>query len=268
MAHNLILTGLSEVGRVRRRNEDSLILAPELGVAVVADGMGGHPGGDVASRVAAEYAIRRLGTLLPRPDEPPPEGMEEAMRSAMTETVLGAHQAVRARSARHPDLEGMGTTLTAIAVDRDSGLCAIGHVGDSRMYRLRGSDLVQLTHDDTWVQMRVDARELTPAQARRHPHSHILTQCLGLDDPPEPQISTGQVADGDVYLLCTDGLIGMLDDRDLYAVLRESAYNPDHTAGLELARDALVRLANDRGGHDNITVALVGVYPEPPPRDG
>lgn len=262
LGYNLILTGLSDIGRVRKRNEDSLFLAPDIGVAGVADGMGGHPGGDVASRIAADYAVDRLRALLPECGAPPPDGIVQALRGAMAQTVLGAHQAVRTEGARVPDLYGMGTTLTCLAVDRKSGTCAIGHVGDSRVYRLRGGELTQLTRDDTWVQKRLDAEELTPAQARRHPFGHILTQCLGLDEAPEPQVLTDRVANGDVYLLCTDGLIGMLTDQDLGAVLRESGGNPDRTAALELAAGTLVTLAKERGGFDNITVVLAGIRPD------
>lgn len=255
----LTTTGLTDIGRVRKRNEDSLNLAPDLGVAVVADGMGGHPGGDVASRIAAEYAVRRLRSLLPVPGEALPNGIEEALRGAMAQSVLGAHHAVRAEGVRNPSLDGMGTTLTAMAVDLESGACAIGHVGDSRAYRLRGGGMVQLTRDDTWVQRRVDAGELTLEQARRHPFGHILTQCLGLAEAPEPQVLLDRVQPGDLYMLCTDGLVGMVEDPTLEATLASVAGHADPGPALEGAARELVEEAKRRGGYDNVTVVLVGV---------
>jgi serine/threonine protein phosphatase PrpC len=252
LGHDLTFTGLSDIGRVRKRNEDSLSLQPDLGVAVVADGMGGHPGGDVASRIAADTAARRLRALLPRGATP--EDTTEAMRSAMAQSVLGAHHAVRTEGVREPALDGMGTTLTALAIDRTSGRYAIGHVGDSRAYRFRDGALVQLTRDDTWVQRRVEAEELTPDQARRHPFGHILTQCVGLEDAPEPQILTGMVQGGDVYVLCTDGLVGMLEDVDLRAILETRSKD-----GADSVAEAMVSLAKERGGFDNITVAVATV---------
>jgi serine/threonine protein phosphatase PrpC len=255
LGHHLTFAGLSDIGRVRKRNEDSLSLQPDLGVAVVADGMGGHPGGDVASRIAADTAIRRLRALLPLTADAHPEDMAEALRSAMAQSVLGAHHAVRTEGAREPALDGMGTTLTALAVDSDSGRYAVGHVGDSRAYRFRDGALLQLTRDDTWVQRRVEAAELTPDQARRHPFGHILTQCVGLEEDPEPQILLGQVADGDVYVLCTDGLMGMLEDDDLARVLARHGGDPEGAAA------ELVTLAKERGGFDNITVIVVQVAP-------
>jgi len=252
LGHNLTFTGLSDIGRVRKRNEDSLSLQPDLGVAVVADGMGGHPGGDVASRIAADTAARRLRALLPRGGTQ--EDTAEALRSAMAQSVLGAHHAVRTEGVREPTLDGMGTTLTALAIDASTGKYAIGHVGDSRAYRYRDGALVQLTRDDTWVQRRVEADELTPEQARRHPFGHILTQCVGLEDAPEPQILTGLVQNGDVYLLCTDGLVGMLEDVDLKEILDTRARE-----GGEAVTTALVSLAKERGGFDNITVAVATV---------
>jgi len=255
LGHYLTFAGLSDIGRVRKRNEDSLSLQPDLGVAVVADGMGGHPGGDVASRIAADTATRRLRALLPLTADASPEDRTEALRSAMAQSVLGAHHAVRTEGAREPTLDGMGTTLTALAVDLDSGRYAIGHVGDSRAYRFRAGALLQLTRDDTWVQRRVEAEELTPDQARHHPFGHILTQCVGLEDDPEPQVLLGQVENGDLYVLCTDGLMGMLDENDL---ARELTL---HTGDPEGAAAALVGLAKERGGFDNITVVIAEVAP-------
>lgn len=247
MLHRLTLAGLTDIGCVRRRNEDSLALAPELGIAVVADGMGGHPGGDVASRTAAERTMERLREARSR----------GPVEHVMSEVVLSAHAAVRDRGAREPSLSGMGTTLTAFLADVVDEAWCVGHVGDSRAYLLRRGAFRQITRDDTWVQQKVESNQLTPEQARHHPWGHILTQCLGSDEPPRVQVLTGSLEAGDLFLLCTDGLVGMLDDDTLARILRARIGHP--AADIESAARSLIAAAVARGGHDNVTVALVAV---------
>lgn len=261
MSHQSTVVGLTDVGRARTRNEDSLSLLPELGVAVVADGMGGHPGGDVASRIAAGTAADVLQEELSSVDEADGD-RPELLEKAMLRSVLQAHEAIRAESRLEPDLDGMGTTITALALDPASDTFILGHVGDSRAYVYRRGELTQLTRDDTWVQERVDAQQLTPEQARVHPLAHLLTQCLGLQDTPVPHIIRGSTEVGDVYLLCTDGLVGMLEDPALTQILgRELPRNgtaPTEDQGMA-ALQALIDAANAAGGHDNITAILLAV---------
>lgn len=250
------VVGLSDIGKARTRNEDSLYLLPELGVAVVADGMGGHPGGDIASRIAAEAAAQVLATAhthAAAEDAPIP------LREAMTRSIIAAHERVRSHGLEEPELNGMGTTLTALVVDIDSATYVLGHVGDSRAYLYRDGKLTQLTRDDTWVQERLDADQLTPEQARNHPFGHLLTQCVGLEEPPIPHITDGPVAEGDTYLLCTDGLVGMLDDGDLERILSEQARGNGFAGGAEAGVQALLDAANAAGGYDNITAAIVRI---------
>lgn len=259
--HQSTMVGLSDVGQTRSRNEDSLSLLPDLGIAVVADGMGGHPGGDVASRVAAQTAAKILGDELAN-------GLGSAKDSrarlgeVMLRSVVAAHEAIRAEGKDDPELVGMGTTITALAVDPLTDSFVLGHVGDSRAYRFRGGDLTQLTHDDTWVQERVDAQQLTVEQARRHPFAHLLTQCLGLEDTPEPHITHGSVEVGDVYLLCSDGLVGMVDDPQLAEILSRELDSNGASADAEQRLpvvQALVAAANEAGGYDNITAVLLTI---------
>ncbi len=262
MPHIPFVVGLSDVGRTRTRNEDSLWLVPELGVAVVADGMGGHPGGDVASRIAAETAARVLAEELSTP-APDHLDLPARLSSAMRRSVIKAHQEIRAEGEREPDLEGMGTTITAMAVDPEADVYVLGHVGDSRAYCFRGGKLTQLTRDDTWVQERVEAKVLTLEQARRHPFSHLLTQCLGLEDAPTPHILYGSVEVGDAFLLCTDGLVGMIEDEQLEEILsRElAAVGTNGAPAGERTLQALLDAANEAGGYDNITAVLVTIAP-------
>ena len=255
--HSPSVFGMTDVGKSRTRNEDSWSLVPGLGVAVVADGMGGHPGGDVASRIAADTAAGVLGEELgdkARPGDPSPERLSAAMRRS----VQRAHEEIRARAEREPELDGMGTTLTALAVDPASDLFVLGNVGDSRAYRFRAGELTRLTRDDTWVQERVDAKQLTLEQARRHPFAHLLTQCLGLEDAPKPRITEGTVQVGDAYLLCTDGLVGMIDDDEIARILTEKL-SRNGAGAAEPALKALLAAANAAGGHDNITAVLITI---------
>ena len=250
------VVGLSDIGMTRARNEDSYCILPELGVAVVADGMGGHPGGDVASRIAAETTAHVLAEALGEPLAA--EDVAEAMRTAMSRSVAQAHEGIRAEGERSPELDGMGTTLTAVAIDMESHTYVLGHVGDSRAYLFRDGQLTQLTRDDTWVQERVDANQLTREQAQHHPFSHLLTQCLGLTDPPVPHILDGAIEAGDIYLLCTDGLVGMVEDETLAGILAEHVA-ANGSASPEAPVQALLDAANAAGGHDNITAAIVGI---------
>jgi protein phosphatase len=253
--HKPSVFGLTDVGKTRTRNEDSWSSVSQ-GIAVVADGMGGHPGGDVASRIAAETASRILGEEVDRAAAG--EGRAERLSAAMHRSVLSAHEAIRARGEAEAELDGMGTTITAIVVDASTNLFVLGNVGDSRGYRYRAGELTRLTKDDTWVQERIDARQLTPEQARRHPFAHLLTQCLGLEDAPKPRVTQGSVEPGDVYLLCTDGLVGMIEEARLAEILGEKFRPSSKTSGEETLR-ALIDAANNAGGFDNITAVLVTI---------
>lgn len=255
--HHPTVVGLTDVGQIRSRNEDSLTLVPNLGVAVVADGMGGHPGGDVASRIAAETAAKALEEEL-RDGAAGAADPAERLEEAMLRSVLLAHEAIRVEGQNDPELVGMGTTITALAADPQTDFFVLGHVGDSRGYRFRDGELTQLTRDDTWVQERIDAEQLTVAQGKRHPFAHLLTQCLGLEDTPVPHITHGTVEVGDTYLLCSDGLVGMLDDPKVLEILsRELAVNG--AAREQRVVQALIDAANAAGGYDNITAVLMTI---------
>lgn len=248
------IDGVSDLGQKRVRNEDSFTVFPDVGMAVVADGMGGHPGGDVASQTAT----REVGALLNDRLPLPPEAWAESdlaladLGQTMEAAVMAAHAAIQAQGKADPTLAGMGTTVTAMAIDPLSGNFGIGHVGDSRAYRFREGDLLQLTRDDTWVQERVEHEDLTPEQAKRHPFGHLLTQCVGLDAAPEPHVITGQAEAGDLYLLCSDGLVGMLEEDAMVDLLGDAAGEGPLTIA-----QRLVDAANKNGGLDNITAALL-----------
>lgn len=254
-----ILVGSSDVGRRRARNEDSFVVLPDEGIAVVADGMGGHPGGDVASRIAARATARALVESLS--DRDGPEAQENATpdqrEGAMRRSVLSAHEAVLARSREEPALSGMGTTATALAIDPRGSGYTLGNVGDSRIYRWREGELEQLTRDDTWLEERIRAGQVPRDEARGHPESHLLTQCLGMPQPPDPRVTTGPVSPGDVFLLCSDGLVACLSDTEIAGVLDEQLDGTE--AGATRTVETLIRKANAAGGVDNITAVLMSI---------
>lgn len=231
--------GHTDVGRVRARNEDALLQQPLRGLAAVADGMGGHAAGDVASRIAVDILDDRTRDLG---DDP---------AGALAEAIHAAHEAILKAALADSELQGMGTTLTALRVHEQDG-CVIAHVGDSRAYRWRGDTLEQLTRDQTWVQEQVEAGTLSEERARNHPFSSILTGALGIEGQDiEVQIVEPDCEPGDTFLLCSDGLIARLTDDEVLAVLRA------HADDLDAAAHALIDAANEAGGPDNITVALV-----------
>lgn len=235
----LDFAGLTDQGRVRARNEDALLQRPERGLFAVADGMGGHAAGDVASRIAVDVIDERLLAAGP-----------ELSGDAIAGAIRAAHDAVLRAGRAEAELAGMGTTLTVLAVAPD-GACRVGHVGDSRAYRFRDGALEQITRDQTWVQAQVDAGRLTPEQARVHPFAAMITSALGIDASPlDVQVHEPDARPGDVFLLCSDGLTGPLRDDEIAAILTR------HPAPDDAAR-TLVEAANEAGGPDNITVALV-----------
>jgi serine/threonine protein phosphatase PrpC len=224
--------GLTDVGRQREANEDNLVLASP--VFAVADGMGGARAGEVASRIAAE-TFRD-----PRDQSRTPEQQLERVAQEANRRIY--ELALRDQSRR-----GMGTTLTATLVSGDA--VSIGHVGDSRAYRLRDGELMQLTQDHSLVAELERSGQLTPEAAEHHPQRSIITRALGPEPEVEVDTHTHAARAGDVYVLCSDGLTGMISDSELATVLRAAP-------SLESAAEALVRAANQSGGRDNITVVL------------
>jgi serine/threonine protein phosphatase PrpC len=235
----------TDIGLMRKRNEDALILRDPL--FAVADGMGGHRGGDVASALALEAFV---STAL----APDGEADDAGRRGqALVEGVKEANQRVLERGEADRDLRGMGTTLTALLAEPDR--LHLAHVGDSRAYLLRDGSLKQLTEDHTLVQRMVREGRLTPDEAARHPQRSILTRALGVEDDLHVDELTLDVHAGDRVLLCTDGLTSMVDGDRLERILKEET-------DTQAACDRLVEEANGAGGEDNITVILLDFLEE------
>ena len=229
----------SDVGRQRRRNEDRFHVQPVPGLLLVADGLGGHNAGDVASTIAVTTCSETL-TALGGALEP------EQLRLAVAE----ANAAIFAAASNTPRWFGMGTTLVAAALCQ--GRLAVAHVGDSRLYRLRGGRLERLTRDHSFEEELL-ARGYSTTEALRRAESKALTRALGPSLEVEIDLASFDVHSGDVLLLCSDGLTGLISDEEIEAGL-ESGRLAGHS--LDSQAEALVALANQRGGHDNITVVL------------
>jgi len=217
-------------------------MVPDRGIFVVADGMGGHAAGEVASEMAVRFVARELDSLRGLGDEQVAERMRGAIRAA--------NGAIFQRTLTEHDKRGMGTTVTALTLFETRFL--IGQVGDSRAYLLRDTRLSQLTKDHSYVQEQVDAGYLTPEQARTHPYSNVITRCVGANSDVMPDIYVGTVKPGDVFLLASDGLTGMLEDYQLQDLLSPERMPQDEV-------DALITEANRHGGLDNITAIIVRV---------
>ena len=235
MSLQLKAFGRSDVGKVRRRNEDMMVVEPSRGIVVVADGMGGAPGGDVASALAVQEVARSLH-----------QGQD------MDASIREANRKILSAVADQPSLSGMGTTVTALQVALDKGTFVIGHVGDSRAYLLSEGGFSQISRDHTMVRDMVDAGKIPASAEREHPLGHILSRALGTEAEVDVDLVEGRVHPGDCFLLCSDGLAKVMDDDEVEEWTRRAEREP-----LEQVVDALVEEANRRGAPDNVTVAFL-----------
>ena len=233
---------LSDVGRVRRENQDSSGHFPDRKVFVVADGMGGHKGGRQASEMA-------VATISERLIDGPDCTMLTERTDRLVDAIRDANRRILERGASDTDLNRMGTTLVALLLEQNEA--AIVHVGDSRAYRLRDGELSQLTADHTLVADLLRANEISEAEASSHPYRHVLTRALGAAEDVNADVCRLDVRQGDVYVLCSDGVSGMLSESEIQAIVL--AHHDDPEA---LCRE-LIGAANQAGGKDNATVIAV-----------
>lgn len=240
--------GHTDVGLVRKRNEDAFFVDAELGFAVVADGMGGAPAGELASRLAVDAVVHDLTAAI-REEK---NRSTQALRDVCEGALKSAELAVVKEGRENPVNRGLGCTLTFILFDSAREHFAIGHAGDSRVYRIRGGVLEQLSKDHTLAQESVDEGRLPPDAVRHHPFGHILTRVVGMEGSVEADYQTGEVRRGDGFLLCTDGVIRVLEEEAIEAILEQA---PD----LESSTARIINDANDRGGPDNSTVVVLNL---------
>jgi len=235
--------GLTDVGRVREANQDRLLVNPTVGLFAVADGMGGHAAGEVASRLA----IEALGESLGADGSSPPSAAEEA-RQRLEEAFKEGNRKIYDSVASRGEWRGMGTTIVASLSAGDE--VVIGHVGDSRAYLLRDGTLQRLTSDHSWVNEQVRLGLMTDDEAYRHPMRNIVTRALGNRVELQVELTQEDVQPGDLFLLCSDGLNTMLRDDEIRDALTANLGDP------ETACRTLVDSANQRGGEDNVTVVI------------
>lgn len=235
----------TDTGRVRSNNEDAIALDEGCGVAVLADGMGGYAAGEVASGMACDFIKGELGRWL---QEASVNASDGDVKRAMDICVDNANRAIFGAANSNPTYAGMGTTLV-LAVFR-SGRLILGHIGDSRAYRLRDGQLQQITKDHSLLQEQIDAGILTPEQAQFAANKNLVTRALGVEDLVLMETHLHDIQSGDIYLMCSDGLSDMLRDQQIADVMAGHTSLPDMGA-------ALIAAANEAGGRDNIAVVLV-----------
>ncbi|QNH02795.1 PP2C family protein-serine/threonine phosphatase [Pseudomonas sediminis] len=239
---SVVFAAQSVAGQVRTHNEDALVCRPDLGLWALADGMGGHERGEVASALALEELVGAVQ-----------QGEE------LFAAVHAAHQAIAAAAQPVAGEPGMGSTLVAVRLDGDE--FELAWVGDSRAYRIGSEHIEQLSHDHSWVQVMVDAGQMSTEEAREHPRRNVIVQCLGqVGDAPDVGLLRVRLAPDELLLLCSDGLTGELDDAAIQRCCAEAAT-------LEMMVEQLVGLANSHGGRDNISCIVLGLGPAAEPRE-
>jgi len=243
-------TGLTDTGLIRTSNQDAFAVENQLGIWVIADGMGGHAGGSIASQLATESVLthlRRSHSLLSSPSDQSGIAMK-----ILEQAVATGDSAIRDEVSKTPELEGMGTTLViALLCQRPPMQLAIAHVGDSRAYLIRKGTIQSLTTDHSFVQRLLTEGQITPEQAINHPNQNVLLRALGADNQSVPDINLHVLEPNDIVMLCTDGLTKTVSDEDILAIVSRNNDSPSE------ACQQLIERANSQGGKDNTTVVLI-----------
>jgi len=253
LAGALSICGLSDPGMVRPHNEDAISMDAELGLVILADGMGGYNAGEVASGMATSLLSQQLREALggkPLAHLDPEQGRQYATR-LLQDKIAETNKAIFQAASSQPQYAGMGTTLV-VALFHDNQV-SVAHIGDSRLYRLRQNQLSQITRDHSLLQEQLDSGLITAEEARHATHKNLVTRALGIDEQVEAEIHHYPVEPGDIYLLCSDGLNDMVEDPDIELTLNTLAVN------LPLAAQHLIQTANDNGGRDNVSAILIRV---------
>jgi serine/threonine protein phosphatase PrpC len=259
---SLEMAKATDTGMVRSHNEDSIATDAEIGLAVLADGMGGYNAGEVASGIATALISSETREALVRQA---PHEVDRATGSPLAvkllaEIIAKANTSIFQSANSQPQYAGMGTTLV-VALFCDNQM-TIAHIGDSRCYRQRGGMLEQVTRDHSLLQEQIDSGLLTKEAAKRSQNKNLVTRALGIEPVVEAEIHTYPAQEGDIYLICSDGLNDMVEDEDIEMTLGALGAN------LPLAAEQLVQMANDNGGRDNISVVLIKVKKDFPADEG
>ncbi|GAB1234248.1 Stp1/IreP family PP2C-type Ser/Thr phosphatase [Ferrigenium sp. UT5] len=256
----LEIVGKTDPGRVRSHNEDSITFDANYGLAVLADGMGGYNAGEVASGIAVSVLSSEIRHRLDgvRPEQKEAGTQDEVGVALLRDNVNKANLSIYNAAQSQPQYAGMGTTIVA-GLFYDNRV-AVAHVGDSRLYRLRGETFETVTRDHSLLQEQIDSGVISKELARLSKNKNLVTRAVGIDAEAEPEVHVYEVEVGDIYLFCSDGLNDMVEDEDIGATLQMLQGN------LPLAASQLIEQANDNGGRDNVSVILVKVkasYPAP-----
>jgi PPM family protein phosphatase len=253
LSQSLQSASLTDPGRVRDHNEDCIESRPEIGLFVLADGMGGYNAGEVASGMATSIIADGLQETW-KPREVERMGRDEAKAASMKlieEQIARANNAIFTTSQNNPECAGMGTTLV-VCLYFDN-FVTVAHIGDSRLYRLRGESMEQVTRDHSLLQEQLDSGLITPEEAKLSQNKNLVTRALGIDPSVEAELHVHETQPDDIYLLCSDGLSDMVDDEEIRLTLITLKTNPSLTV------QQLVQAANDNGGRDNISAMLIRV---------
>lgn len=250
LADALQVVTRSDPGVVRSHNEDAVFGDAGQGLVILADGMGGYNAGEVASGMAITLLSNNLAPLVPQVQPASTDG-ERPVHQHLAEQIELTNTSIYQSAQSQPQYAGMGTTLV-VAWFHDN-VMSVAHIGDSRLYRLRGEDFQQLTRDHSLLQEQIDSGMISAEEARYSQNKNLVTRALGVDPDVEPEIHDYDVLPGDIYLLCSDGLNDMVEDEEIGMTLQALQSN------LELAGDQLIQMANDNGGRDNVSVILVKV---------
>ena len=259
---DIITAGKTDIGLVRKLNEDCYKYREDRQLYIVCDGMGGHNAGEVASENACRITSALYGEYfdkilkderlrLPR--------MFSPAADVLTKTVRIANHRIYTRGAADPALSGMGTTIVAAAIEEDT--ITLLHVGDSRIYRFYDGQLTPLTIDHSWAAEIEKSESLSPEQARKLVNRNVITRALGVKAPVEIDVAVRKIVDNDIYILCSDGLCGLVEDDDIRRTVRDGEGDVEKICSL------LVQLANNRGGVDNVTIVALKIVGDPQKSD-
>ena len=234
----------SDIGKARELNQDYYYISKETDepkIYILADGMGGYKGGEIASKLATDSVRKYIENNF---DSTPKE--KEEILKLINSAVEYANMVVYEKSKEIPELEGMGTTIEICLIYNNKAY--IGHIGDSRIYRIRKEVIRKLTKDHSYVQKLVEDKKITREEAKSHPKKNMLTRALGCTPYVEPDLRAKKKKKGDVFIICSDGLTNMVDEKRIYELVKND---------ITTATDNLIKEANDAGGYDNITVIII-----------
>lgn len=241
----ILCSGASDIGRKRKSNQDSIFLDHYHHFFAVADGMGGHNGGDIASQLSVQIMPEYFSRY---PDKEP--------QLLMKDLIIEINQAIYQKAAEQVELQGMGTTVSAILFNGPN--LVIGNVGDSRVYMINNQNIFQLTRDHTWVQHKLNNAFYTREDAVKDPQRNALTMAVGIDLDMMPDVFNYRICKNDIFLICSDGLHGRVSDADILYIVKKNIQDPSrcNMDQVEQAVKELIQQANDNGGNDNISVIL------------